>query len=92
MPAVPTLDELGLKGYEAATWVALMAPKGTPPQAIEAINTAMEKALDDPALRKRLDEIGIIPQRQTGAAFAATYIKEEIDKWTEILRNAPDRP
>jgi tripartite-type tricarboxylate transporter receptor subunit TctC len=92
MPAVPTLDELGLKGYEAATWVAMMAPKGTPPEAIEAINAAMEKALGDPALRKRLDEIGIIPPRQTGATDAAEYIKDEIGKWTEILRNAPDRP
>jgi tripartite-type tricarboxylate transporter receptor subunit TctC len=89
---VPTLDELGLKGYEAATWVAMMAPKGTPPEAIAAINAAFAKALADPALHKRLDEIGIIPPRQTGADFAATYIKDEIEKWTEILRKAPDRP
>ena len=92
MPTVPTLDELGLKGYEAATWVAMMAPKGTPPEAIEAINAAFAKALADPALRKRLDEIGIIRPRQTGAGFAAKYISDEIEKWTEILRNAPDRP
>lgn len=92
MPAVPTLNELGLKGYEAATWVAMMAPRDTPPEAIEAINAAFEKALADPALRKRLDDIGIIPPRQTGAGFAAGYIKDEVEKWTEILRNAPDRP
>jgi tripartite-type tricarboxylate transporter receptor subunit TctC len=89
MPDVPTLDELGLKGYEAATWVSMMAPKDTPPEAIEAINAAFAKALADPALRKRLDEIGIIPPRQTGAVFAATYIQNEITKWTDILRKAP---
>jgi tripartite-type tricarboxylate transporter receptor subunit TctC len=92
MPSVPTLDELGLKGYEAATWVAMMTPKGTPPEVIGAINAAFAKALADPALRKRFDDIGIIPPQQSGAAFAAKYIKNEIEKWTEILRNAPDRP
>jgi len=92
MPDVPTLDELGLKGYEAATWVAMMAPKNTPTEAIEAINAAFNKALTDPALRKRLDDIGIIPPRQTGSEFAAKYIQHEIIKWTEILRKAPDRP
>lgn len=89
MPNVPTLDELGLKGYEAATWVAMLAPKGTPPEALDAINAAFAKAVKDPGLRKRLDEIGIIPPRRTGAAFAETYIHNEIAKWTEILRKAP---
>lgn len=89
MPDVPTLDELGLKGYEAATWVAMLAPKGAPPEAIAAINAAFTKAVADPALRKRLDDVGIIPPRQTGAAFAATYIQNEISKWSEILRKAP---
>lgn len=89
MPDVPTLDELGLKGYEAATWVAMFAPKGAPPEAVEAISAAFAKAAADPGLRKRLDDIGIIPPRQTGAAFASTYIQNEITKWTEILRKAP---
>ena len=89
MPDVPTLDELGLKGYEAATWVAMMAPKGTPPEAIETINAAFKQALADPALRKRLDDIGIIAPRQTGPAFARKYIQNEITKWTEILRKSP---
>jgi hypothetical protein len=43
-------------------------------------------------LRKRLDEIGIIPPRQTGSEFAEKYIQHEITKWTEILRKAPERP
>ena len=84
-----SLDELGLKGYEAATWVAMLAPKGAPPEAIDAINKAFAKAVKDPALRKRLDEIGIIPPREIGQAFAATYIQNEITKWTDILRKAP---
>jgi tripartite-type tricarboxylate transporter receptor subunit TctC len=92
LPDVPTLDELGLKGYEAATWVAMMAPKDTPPETVKTINAAFKKALADPALRKRLDEIGIIPPRQTGAEFATKYVQQEIVKWTEILRNSPERP
>jgi tripartite-type tricarboxylate transporter receptor subunit TctC len=92
MPDVPTLDELGLKGYEAATWVAMMAPKGTPTEIIEAINAAFRRALADPLLRKRLDEIGIIPPRQAGAAFAASYVQHEIEKWTDLLRSSPEQP
>jgi tripartite-type tricarboxylate transporter receptor subunit TctC len=90
MPELPTLDELGLKGYEAATWVTMMAPKGVPTEVIEAITAAYDKALADPALQKRFDDIGIIAPRKTGATFAATYVANEITKWTEILRNAPD--
>ena len=90
MPELPTLDELGLKGYEAATWVTMMAPKGVPAEVIEAITAAYDKALADPALQKRFDDIGIIAPRKTGATFAATYVANEITKWTEILRNAPD--
>jgi tripartite-type tricarboxylate transporter receptor subunit TctC len=92
MPDVPTLDELGLKGYEAATWVAMMAPKGTPKEAIDAINVAFAKVVADPSLRKRLDDIGIIPPRKTGADFAAKYIQNEITKWTDLLRKVPERP
>lgn len=90
MPNVPTLDELGLKGYEAATWITMMAPKGVPPEVIQTINAAYEKALSDPVLQKRLEDVGIIPPRKVGASYAATYIKDEIEKWTAILKSAPD--
>ena len=90
MPDMPTLDELGLKGYEAATWVALMAPKGVPADVIDALTAAYDKALADPALQKRFDDIGIIAPRKTGPAYASSYVADEITKWTEILKNAPD--
>jgi tripartite-type tricarboxylate transporter receptor subunit TctC len=89
MPDLPTLDELGLKGYEAATWVAMMAPRGVPAEIIATINEAYAKALQDPVLQKRLDDVGIIPPRKVGAEHAAAYVKDEIEKWSEILRNAP---
>ncbi|HZP77994.1 MAG TPA: tripartite tricarboxylate transporter substrate binding protein [Pseudolabrys sp.] len=91
MPELPTLDELGLKGYEAATWVAMMAPKGTPDAVIEKVETAYKHALADPALRKRFDDIGIIPPREVGAAYATRYVQHEISKWTEILRASPEQ-
>jgi tripartite-type tricarboxylate transporter receptor subunit TctC len=91
MPDVPTLDELGLKGYEAATWVAMMAPKGTPEPVIAAIEKAYKQALADPEMRKRFDDIGIIPPREAGAAYATQYVGQEITKWTEILRASPEQ-
>lgn len=92
MPEVPTLDELGLKGYEAATWVAMMAPKGTPAEVITVLTEAYQKAIADPVLQARFKDIGIIPPRQAGPDYASHYVAREITKWTEILRASPERP
>lgn len=92
MPDVPTFDELGLKGLEATTWIGLFAPKDAPAEIVEALAAAVDKSLTDPTLRERYDRIGIIPPRRTGTAFTEQYVKREITKWSEILRNSADRP
>ena len=90
LPDVPTLHELGLKDYEATSWVSLMAPKGTPPDVIERLNDAVNTALAESSLRDRFDKIGIILPRVTGPSFAASYLQQEIAKWSDILRNSMD--
>jgi tripartite-type tricarboxylate transporter receptor subunit TctC len=90
-PDVPTLAELGLKDFEAVTPTALLAPKGTPPDIIATLNGAIGKAVADPALRARLNEIGIVPPRATGPEAATRFIGREVTKWTDILRASEDQ-
>jgi tripartite-type tricarboxylate transporter receptor subunit TctC len=89
-PDTPTFDELGLKGYEAATWVSLYLPKGAPQEAIDKLNAALNAALADPAVRARLDQVGVLVPPTTGAAFNERYLKNEVEKWSDILRNNKD--
>jgi tripartite-type tricarboxylate transporter receptor subunit TctC len=89
-PGVPTFDELGLKGYEAATWVSMYLPKGAPREAIDRLNAALNAALADPAVRERLDQVGVIVPPTTGPQFNEKYLKNEVEKWSDILRTNKD--
>ena len=89
-PDIPTFDELGLKDYEATTWVSMYAPKGTPPEVAEKLTDAVNKALADPEVQKRMTSAGIVKPRQTGSAFLQKYLAGEIEKWGDILRTTKD--
>ena len=89
-PDTPTFDEVGLKGYEAATWISMYLPKGAPQEAIDKLNEALVAALADPGVRARLDQVGVIAPPTTGAAFNEKYLKDEIEKWSDILRTNKD--
>ena len=89
-PDVPTFDELGLKSYEATTWVSMYAPKGAPPEVAEKLTAAVNTALADPEVQKRFDGIGIVKPRVTGPAFLQKYLSDEIEKWGDILRTTKD--
>jgi tripartite-type tricarboxylate transporter receptor subunit TctC len=58
LPDVPTAAELGLRGYDASSWFALLAPKGTPQAAIDKLHAETAEALGDPTLRQRLAAMG----------------------------------
>jgi tripartite-type tricarboxylate transporter receptor subunit TctC len=85
MPDLPTMDEAGLKGFEASTWHGLVAPAGTPPQVIAALHEAAIKALADPGVQASLGRLGVDIVGDTPQEFEA-YIKAEIPKWTAIVK------
>jgi tripartite-type tricarboxylate transporter receptor subunit TctC len=89
-PDTPTFDELGLKGYEATTWISMYLPKGAPREITTALTAALDAALADPSLRERLDQAGVIAPRSTGPDFLGKYLKLEVDKWSDILRTNKD--
>jgi tripartite-type tricarboxylate transporter receptor subunit TctC len=85
LPDVPTMDEAGLKGFDASTWHGLVAPTGTPPQVIATLHDAATKALQDPAVQASLAKLGVDIVGDTPQEFQA-YIKSEIPKWTAIVK------
>jgi len=84
-PDLATIDELGLKGFDATTWHGLVAPAKTPRDIVVRLHRATVEALNDPAVRKSLVELGVDIVGNTPEEFAA-YIKAEIPKWTAIVR------
>jgi tripartite-type tricarboxylate transporter receptor subunit TctC len=84
-PDLATIDELGLKGFDATTWHGLVAPAKTPRDIVARLHRATVEALNDPAVRKSLNDLGVDIVGNTPEEFAA-YIKAEIPKWTAIVR------
>ncbi|MHC2252894.1 tripartite-type tricarboxylate transporter receptor subunit TctC [Bradyrhizobium embrapense] len=90
LPNVPTTAEAGLPAFQAQAWNAIFAPKGTSPAVIATLNAAAIKALDEDNVRKRLLELGSVipaPANRTPEALA-TLVKNEIAKWTPVLKPA----
>ena len=71
---MPTFDELGLKDYEATTWVSMYVTKGAPPEIAEKLTAAVNAALADPEVQKRFENIGIVKPRGTGTRISARNI------------------
>jgi tripartite-type tricarboxylate transporter receptor subunit TctC len=85
MPEIPTIDELGLKGFDATSWHGLVAPAHTPKEIIAALHGALLASLDDPGVKKSLGDLGVDIMGGTPEDFSA-YIKSEIPKWTAIVK------
>ncbi|MEF7612468.1 tripartite tricarboxylate transporter substrate-binding protein [Aquincola sp. MAHUQ-54] len=90
LPEAMTLREAGLKDFEVVVWHGVYAPKGTPAPVMAALNTALKSALKDPALLKRLDEVGVqvVPEPLQTPEGLRTHLKAEIDRWGALIRQA----
>ena len=87
---VPTLHEGGLTDFQASYWFGLWAPKGTPTSVVAKLNTAVVAALTDPAVRKRLTDLGSVlpaPEQLKPEALGALQ-RSEIERWWPIIRAA----
>jgi putative tricarboxylic transport membrane protein len=88
LPSVPTSAEAGIPVFLAPSWVALFAPKGTPPLLLEKLSAALDAALDDQNVRLRLTELGnTVPTKdQRGSDSLAGLVKRETAKWAEAIK------
>ena len=85
-PNVPTLDEQGVKGYEAYAWQGVVAPKATPADRVQALSKALQSTLQDAAVKKRLEDMGLEITAGTAAEMDA-YVKAERAKLGPVIKN-----
>jgi tripartite-type tricarboxylate transporter receptor subunit TctC len=90
IPDVATTGEQGLSNVEASVWNAFFFPKGTPAAIVGKVNKAMSDTLDDAAIRRRLEELGleIVPAERRTPEYLAQFLPAEIARWAKPIREA----
>lgn len=91
MPEIPTLNESGFPGFDATQWLGLLAPRGTPAEAIKRLHAETVKALALPDVRERLEKAALQPVGNTPEQFG-TLIKNEIDSFGKLARELGIQP
>ena len=87
LPAVPTLDESGLRGFDASTTTGIMLPAATPPDIVAKVHAALIKTLHQPSTRDNFARIGADVLESSPDEFMRT-LRVEIAKWTKVIRDA----
>jgi tripartite-type tricarboxylate transporter receptor subunit TctC len=85
LPNVPTLDELGVKGFEVSTFTGIFGPAGMPAPVVERLHAALRKALAVESVREKYRSMGVEIMDLSQADFAA-YVKTDFDKWRQVAR------
>lgn len=87
---LPTLQEAGLKDFTVTIWHGLYAPKGTPPEVLRKLNTALKAALKDPEFIKKEESLGavVVTDKRTDPVEHKKFVLSEIAKWTPIIKAA----
>src|SRR5438445_565190 len=91
LPQIPTLDQSGVKGFDASGWYGILAPAGTPGSIVAKLNAEIRRIMQTPELRTRLDNEGAIPAAGSPEEFSA-FIVSEIARWGAVLKRAGIEP
>ena len=87
LPEVPTVKEAVGGDFEAWSWNAIFAPRGTPPEVIKTLNAALREVLETPELKKRALELGIEARASTPEEILG-QLKDDIGKWAKVIERA----
>lgn len=87
MPDIPTIAEAGVPGFNTASWVGLIGPRGLPPAIITRLNAEIANAIRGGELRDKLASQGFMPEASTPQQFAA-HIREELDRFRKLVKSA----
>ncbi|MFC7555967.1 Bug family tripartite tricarboxylate transporter substrate binding protein [Pseudoroseomonas wenyumeiae] len=90
-PDVPTVEEQGVAPFDVAAWHGLFAPAGLPAPLLERIYGALKVALNDPELRPKLNEQGLVPVGMPPTEFRP-WLEADIAKWREVVRAGNIKP
>lgn len=93
-PNVPSATEAGVPEYVFQGWNAIFAPRGTPPAVVARLNQALRTALEDPAILRRIEELGSLPARpdQRSPEALQTLVRGEVERWATVIRAAGIQP
>lgn len=91
LPDVPTLDELGLKGFDVNSWYGLCAPGGMPRPVLDKLNAEVLRAVEDKGFAARLTNLGMTPRANTPEQFAEE-IRKESAQWSKIIKDNGIKP
>jgi tripartite-type tricarboxylate transporter receptor subunit TctC len=89
-----TTGEQRLADVEASVWNAFFLPKGTPDPVVRKLNKVMSDTVDDPGIRKRLEELGleIVPRENRTPEYLAKYLPQEVARWGKVIQDAGIAP
>jgi tripartite-type tricarboxylate transporter receptor subunit TctC len=90
LPDLPTVDQSGLKGFDASSWNGVVMPAGTPREIVVKTNTELVKMLKAPEMKEKILQQGGLAGGTSPEEFTA-YVKAEIDKWAKVAKAAQVR-
>jgi tripartite-type tricarboxylate transporter receptor subunit TctC len=87
LPDVPTFEEEGIRGFDVTNWYGVMAPAGTPREIVNKLNADINKAMQVPEVRARLEAVGTQLREESAAEFQA-FMKAEVAKYAKLVKDA----
>jgi tripartite-type tricarboxylate transporter receptor subunit TctC len=87
LPDVPTLDEAGVKGFEATAWFGLYMPAADGSPAATKLEAVLRDVLARPDIKEKFDTLGVEPGKLFGKEFA-TFVAAEMTKWADVVHRA----
>lgn len=90
LPALPTVAESGIKGYESSQWYGMLAPAGTPVEILNVLNSHVMKIMQAPDMKQRMIDSGNIAVGSTREAFAS-HLTTEFEKWARVIKRSGAR-
>ena len=87
LPEIPTIQELGVVGYEVWSWFGLLAPAATPKPIVDKLNATIVDIIKQPDVQAKIIELGAVPVPETSAEFGA-FIEAETLKWAKVIKEA----
>jgi tripartite-type tricarboxylate transporter receptor subunit TctC len=86
-PEIPTIAEAGVPGYDSSSWFAFVVPSKTPPAVVQKIQADTVAVLAEPAIKERLDKLGLTVVGSTSAELAA-HLNAENERWGPVIKRA----
>jgi tripartite-type tricarboxylate transporter receptor subunit TctC len=86
-PELPTMDEVGVEGFDLDSWAGVVAPARTPPEIVTQLNGELRKIIDDPDIKGKLKNVGFEAFSSTPEEFGS-YMKVQLDRWGKMVADA----